>query len=148
MMPSSYFSVLLLSAIAGLSGQADAHVTPVSNCKAFPGSADWPSINTWSSLNKTLGGRLVQPTPPGAVCHKGQSSFNADECSSVAKAWTTDEFHAANPVSVMWDQYANYTCLPQSNTTCTSNGYPAYVVIASTPEHIQAGLEFGKFYFP
>lgn len=47
------------------------------NCKVIPGSPDWLSDYSWPALNRTLGGRLFKPTPPGAVCHPDQPTFNA-----------------------------------------------------------------------
>lgn len=42
----------------------------------------------------------------------------------------------------MWNQYNNDTCLPIPNTPCSGAGYPIYVVNASTPAHVQAGVRF------
>lgn len=36
-------------------------------CKAAPGSADWPTAQTWADFNQTLGGKLIKPLPPAAV---------------------------------------------------------------------------------
>lgn len=36
-------------------------------CKAAPGSADWPSAQTWAEFNQTVGGKLIKPLPPAAV---------------------------------------------------------------------------------
>ncbi|KAL7786986.1 FAD-binding domain-containing protein [Trichoderma ceciliae] len=113
-------------------------------CKAYPGTASWPSTNTWAALNRTLGGRLLQPPPPGAVCHQGQPTYNTSQCSMVAEEWKTYEFHAGNPISVMWDKFDNYTCLPEENAPCSPAGYPAYVVNASNAEHVKIGIDFAR----
>src|SRR3569833_166632 len=71
------------------------------SCKSVPGSASWPSVESWSRLNESTGGRLLRPTPPGAVCHPGQPTYDAAKCPGVTSAWRTHEFHQADPVSSM-----------------------------------------------
>ncbi|KAL7928879.1 FAD-binding domain-containing protein [Trichoderma chlorosporum] len=116
------------------------------SCKAYPGTSSWPSAHTWAALNQTLNGRLLPVIPPGAVCHPGQPTYNATQCPEIANEWTTYEFHAGNPVSVMWDKFDNFTCLPEANTPCSPAGYPAYVVNASTAEHVKLGIDFARKY--
>lgn len=53
------------------------------SCKAIPGSPDWPSGSSWSALNSSLSGRLLQLAPPGAVCHPDQPTYNAAICLTV-----------------------------------------------------------------
>ncbi|KAL7922893.1 hypothetical protein ACQKWADRAFT_326522 [Trichoderma austrokoningii] len=140
-------SYQLLFALSGLvSGLHTPRYSEIGTCKAHPGTASWPSASIWAALNHTLDGRLIQPTPPGAVCHPSEPTYNASECAVVAEEWKTYQFHTENPVSVMWDQYDNYTCLPEMNTPCSPAGYPAYVVNASTAEHIKIGIDFARKY--
>lgn len=40
-----------------------------SECRPFPGDANWPSQSQWTDLNQTLGGNLVRPEPPAQVCY-------------------------------------------------------------------------------
>ncbi|KAK5999244.1 VAO-type flavoprotein oxidase [Cladobotryum mycophilum] len=136
----------LLLPLACLAHLASAYCAPNqnSNCKAYPGSPDWPPSETWAQLNKTLGGRLLHPAPPGAVCHPGQPTYSPGQCPNVAKGWKVYEFHAENPISVMWDQFANYTCLPDKDAPCSGAGYPAFVVNASTAEHVKIGVDFAR----
>lgn len=82
--------------------------------------------------------------PPGAVCHPDQPTFNTSQCAEVAKEWKTYEFHVKSPISVMWDKYDNFTCLPEEDAPCSPAGYPAYVVNASNAEHVKIGIDFGK----
>lgn len=79
----------LLLALLGLASDAVALT-----CKAVPGSPEWPSPDVWSAFNDTLGGRLFNPTPPGAVCHPERKEFNADVCKTVTEAWSGSAFHA------------------------------------------------------
>ncbi|PHH78727.1 hypothetical protein CDD80_6362 [Ophiocordyceps camponoti-rufipedis] len=132
-----YLSLYLLSSITA----ADCSTT---NCKSFHGSRDWPSHSVWASLNGTLGGRLLAPLPPGAVCHAEQPSYNASACPERKKEWSRYEWHAEDPLSVMWDQFTHYSCLPDANAPCTARGYPTYVVNASTAEHVKTGIDFAR----
>ncbi|RGP69085.1 6-hydroxy-d-nicotine oxidase [Fusarium longipes] len=115
-----------------------------SSCKAYPGTSDWPSHKTWVRLNGTLNGHLLAPPPPGAVCHKEWPTYNSDICSNVADAWKTYDFHTENPISVIYDQYPNWTCLPDADYPCSDAGYPAYVINATKPEHVKIGVDFAR----
>ncbi|GKT42657.1 FAD-linked oxidoreductase patO [Colletotrichum spaethianum] len=117
---------------------------PEAPCRAYPGSADWPSAETWARLNESLGGRLLRPTPPGAVCHPGQPTYEEDRCAAVTAGWSSYELHVADPVSVMWTNFSNDTCLPDPADVCSSDGYPAFVVNATTPEHVKLGVDFAR----
>ncbi|KAM0254637.1 hypothetical protein ACHAQJ_006606 [Trichoderma viride] len=141
MLGSNLQLLLSLASIAG--GLCAPHPE---SCKAHPGTSSWPSASTWETLNRTLGGRLLHPPPPGAVCHPGQPTYNISQCSKVAEEWQTYEFHAGNPISVMWDKFDNYTCLPDENVPCSPAGYPAYVVNASCAEHVKIGIDFARKY--
>lgn len=72
-MLSSMLSSLSFLAFATLQG---CHAVSVSSlqeeepsrlCKAAPGSADWPTAQTWADFNQTVGGRLIKAVPPAAV---------------------------------------------------------------------------------
>lgn len=114
-------------------------------CKTYPGSPDWPAADAWSKLNDDLGGRLLQPPPPGAVCHPGQPTYDPRKCDAVRAGWVTYDFHLESPISVMWNNWSNDTCLPDAAYPCSPDGYPAYVVNASTAEHVKLGVDFGTY---
>ncbi|KAI1809726.1 FAD-binding domain-containing protein [Poronia punctata] len=120
------------------------HISPDDGCKAFPGTDSWPSRETWSRLNQTLGGKLLAPTPPAAACHKEQATFDLNLCASIGKEWTDDAFHTENPISSMWQQYNNDTCLPSQDTPCSPTGYPAYVVDARSASDVKKGIDFAR----
>lgn len=141
-----YATNQLLLWLSCLSGFALATSSPTNRCKAHPDTQSWPSAQEWSTLNKELGGRLITPTPPAAACHSGQAAFNETQCAIIQKAWKTQDWHTKDPVSVFWDHYTNDTCLPDPKMPCSSKGYPAYVVNASTPEHVKLGVDFGMSY--
>ena len=117
---------------------------PPEICKATPSSSSWPSHQKWNALNTALDGRLITPTPPGAVCHPDQPSYNTEQCTRISQAWTSYDFHVKDPVSVMWDNVANYTCLPNSKLPCSDQGYPAFVVNATTAKHVKLAVDFGE----
>lgn len=136
-------AVVVESAHLGHARQAD---TP--KCKAVPSSADWPSPDTWKALNKSIGGRLLQPTPLGAVCHPGHASYSAAQCPVVQAAWFAEPLHSEDPVSAYWSNWSRDTCLPDPRAPCSSAGYPVYVVNATTAEHVKAGVDFGLLTSP
>jgi hypothetical protein len=111
-------------------------------CKSIPGSPDWPSDQEWAALNQTLGRQLIKPTPPGAVCHPEQPTYNPAVCPTVQTEWSTFPFHHENPVSSAWNNFNNDTCVPDAQYTCSPLGYPAYVVNAMTAEHVAARVKF------
>src|SRR5271170_218707 len=114
------------------------------SCKATPGSPSWPSPSAWQSLNNSISGRLLQPSPPGAVCHPGQPTYNANTCASVQVEWLNTTFHADNPISVDYENWNNDSCLPSPQAPCSDAGYPIYVVNASTPQDVKAGVNFAR----
>jgi hypothetical protein len=125
-------------------GACPAH-EPKPQCKAVPGTADWPSQQAWDRLDAALGRRLVRPPPPGAVCHPGQPTYDLGRCGAVNASWGTYDFHAADPVSVMSGQYSHDSCLPDPAHPCSDAGYPALVVNATTAEHVKLAVDFCQF---
>ncbi|XXH02746.1 hypothetical protein Hte_009131 [Hypoxylon texense] len=114
-------------------------------CRAFPGSAGWPSDATWARFNQSTGGKLLRPVPPGAVCHPGQPTYDAGGCAAVLAGWATYDLHQDDPVSNMWQQYNNDTCLPGvPDGPCSGAGYPYFVVNATTAQDVKLGLDFGE----
>ncbi|KAF8855701.1 FAD-binding domain-containing protein [Acephala macrosclerotiorum] len=122
----------------------DLHPWSHANCKAAPGSANWPSDIQWAQLNTSLSGRLLAPTPPGAVCHPTQSSFNPIQCASVQTGWLTSAWHADNPVSTIENNWNNDTCIPLPTFPCSGEGYPVYVVNATCSEDVKKGVDFAR----
>lgn len=117
---------------------------PSASCKAIPGSQNWPSLASWAYLNESTGGRLLQPPPPGAVCHPGQPTYNATACPDVQAGWSTYDFHQRDPISTMWNQYNNDSCLPEPGYPCSGQGYPVFVLNATTPQHVRLGVRFAR----
>lgn len=113
-------------------------------CKSTPGTPDWPSAGQWASLNSSLSGRLLQPTPPAAVCHPNLSVYDDAACSYIQSQWPLQAFHSNNPISVDSNNWSNDTCLPSPLAPCTADGYPVYVVNASTAEDVKCAINFAR----
>jgi hypothetical protein len=114
-------------------------------CKAVPGTSSWPSDQAWTTLNNSVSGNLIASVPPGGVCHPGQPNYNNATCATVANLWTTSwAFHQDDPVSSAYNNWNNDTCLPSPDVPCSDLGYPVYVINATLPEHVQAGVNFAR----
>jgi hypothetical protein len=112
------------------------------HCKPLPGDSHWPSLQQWTDLNTTVGGKLISPPPSGAVCHPTwPEQFNNESCLALRKNWIQSDWHAQNPIT---SDYNDDTCLPypELGATCSRDGYPAYTVNASTHEHIACAVKF------
>lgn len=116
-------SFLLLVTILGLCSGAFTNALTTINgtaqCKTTPDSPDWPSLSMWNNLNESVAGRLLQPSPPGAVCHPGQPTYDADLCPAVQAGWLTYDWHSRDPVSTDWNNWNNDTCLPDASYPCS-----------------------------
>ncbi|RCI13363.1 hypothetical protein L249_0869 [Ophiocordyceps polyrhachis-furcata BCC 54312] len=132
----------LLALFLCLSTLATARPGP--HCKAFPGDSNWPSREAWNGLQGTLQGRLLSPAPPGAVCHGDKPTYDPAQCPNVQRLWTSFEFHAQNPLSVLWNMWTGFDCLPDPKAPCTGRGYPAYVVNASETAHVKLAVDFAR----
>jgi hypothetical protein len=113
-------------------------------CKAVPGTSSWPSLDKWKALNSSIDGRLLRPSPPGAVCHSDQPTYNTDACTVVTQGWTNIDFEATIPNSIAWDNWNNDSCLPYPGTPCSGEGYPVYVINATSKEDVKAGVDFAR----
>ncbi|KAK3991555.1 Tetrahydrocannabinolic acid synthase, partial [Cladorrhinum sp. PSN332] len=143
---ASLLAALTLFTAGGLCATipANAELPPAPKCKAIPGGDGWPSLETWASFNQSIDGRLIKPTPPGAVCHPGHAAYDSSKCQIVQTAWSGEPLHSNDPVSVMWNNWNNDTCLPDPRLSCSEAGYAVYVVNATTPEHVKAGIDFAR----
>lgn len=43
---------------------------------------------------------------------------------------------------MMWHQWIGMTKLPSSTASCSADGYPAYVITATSTADVQTGLNF------
>ena len=119
-------------------------IPPHPRCKALPKSPDWPNEAAWTALNSSLCGRLIKSVPPGAVCHPEQATYNAITCPAVQAGFLTSIWHSNDPVSSIVNNWNNDTCLPYPTVPCSGEGYPVYVVNASSKEDVKAGVDFAR----
>ncbi|VUC22524.1 unnamed protein product [Clonostachys rosea] len=143
--PASLLPGLLLFGGSLWNPAAASRSTP--DCKAFPGDRSWPSPSTWDDLDATLrgqGANLLIPRPPGAVCHADQPEHDLEACEEAKTRWATYDFHAEHPASMMWDTFTNETCMPDAARSCSRDGYPAYVVNATTADHVKTAIDFAR----
>ena len=146
MLQIAFFVLSLLSwaVVGAVLGHSPRARDAPSMCKITPGNEKWPSPEIWSAFNQSIGGRLIRPIPPGAVCHPEQTTYSALQCPAVQASWYTEVFHTEDPVSAYWDNWSRDTCLPDPRLSCSGAGYPVFVVNATSPEHVRAGIEFGE----
>ncbi|TLD37118.1 FAD-binding domain-containing protein [Venturia nashicola] len=119
-------------------------VPATGQCKVIPGSAQWPSEADWAGLSTAVQGRLLKPSPPASRCHQGQANYSPEGCAEVTENWKKSEFHANDPISSMWQNYNNYSCMPDAAGSCSGAGYPVYVVAAKTGSDVQAAVNFAR----
>lgn len=116
------------------------------SCKVYPGDADWPFDETWSALNQAVDGNLLKPHPRASVCYDGPY-YDAAECARISANWTNSYIHLEDPIEMFSPVYQGLTCSPPNiydSKGCTPGGFPMYVVNATTPRHVQAGVNFAR----
>lgn len=114
-------------------------------CKIGPGDPGWPSVEEWDKLNRTLGGALLKPVPPGSACYPGPY-YDAAKCDFLLKRASATRFYSDDPLTLFTDWPEGNTCVaslaPVGN--CTQGGYPVYVVNATTVKHIQVAVNYAR----
>ncbi|KAF3386909.1 putative FAD-linked oxidoreductase [Penicillium rolfsii] len=126
-------------------------------CKCAPTDSCWPSDAKWSSLNETVSGRLIKTIPPGSVCYQTEPDYNRTACDLLLKNWPNSEYHSSNPVTVSDPLWSNSSCTPIYPNGTSISGDPnagakgcslgylsAYVVNATSAQHVKATLHFVK----
>ena len=115
-------------------------------CKPHPHGQGWPKTAQWSSLNHTVGGRLLAPLPPAVVCDHDRPQYNEESCNLLASTWFQSNFHASDPISVDWPNWQGDGCLPSifgnASIKCDTKPFPAYVVAAEKKEDVAAAVKF------
>ncbi|ORY60056.1 uncharacterized protein BCR38DRAFT_350297 [Pseudomassariella vexata] len=117
-----------------------------SACRVFPGTEQWPADEAWTRLNNSLGGVLLKPAPPAAVCYPSSPSYNTAQCNYIVFNASTNRFYINDPLTVLTEWPEGSTCpatlTPKGN--CTQGGFPDYVVNATTVKHIQMAVNFAR----
>lgn len=83
-----------LASLFAFDDESDASTNPVAEgaCKAFPGDASWPSERTWKTLNKLIGGALIETVPIAASCYRNLGVYDAEKCAAVRNSWSSPYF--------------------------------------------------------
>ncbi|KAF1808507.1 FAD-binding domain-containing protein [Eremomyces bilateralis CBS 781.70] len=137
MLPTQVFQLFLFCIFSPLSSAAP-------QCKVLPGSQEWPSQTDWEDLNDKVEGNLLRPSAPAAPCHPDQSSYDPAECDRILAGWQDTDWHSNHPTSTMWQNYNDFSCMPNINASCSTAGYPIYVIAAKTAKHVKAGVDFAR----
>lgn len=115
------------------------------HCRCFPGDACWPTSAEWSSLNSTVGGRLIATIPIAAICHQSNlAHYDASACQALRDVWPIPETHLATSSSPMAPFFANASCDPFTapKGQCVIGAYVQYAVKAINVADYQATLAF------
>ncbi|KAH6616600.1 FAD/FMN-containing isoamyl alcohol oxidase-like protein MreA [Boeremia exigua] len=119
-----------------------------SRCKVYPGDAAWPSDEAWEQLNELTGNRLIsRPTPLAAVCYPAHPDYDAAQCATYSATWTQSYTHMNDPIEMMSPVAQGMTCTAPvifDSHNCTRGGFPAYVVNATEPKHVQLAVNFAR----
>lgn len=89
-------------------------------CKAYPDSSDWPIDSEWHQLNISLGGALLKPTPPAAVCYPGPQ-YDVNKCLYLFRNASMSRFYLDDPLTVLTQWPQGGTCYATQHPTgnCT-----------------------------
>ncbi|KAI1453920.1 FAD-binding domain-containing protein [Annulohypoxylon moriforme] len=111
-------------------------------CKYLPGDANWPSEDEWTTLNNTVGGRLIATIPLGSPCH--DPTYDEELCASLQDQWLYPSIHLQSSSSVMAPIFANQSCDPwqPQSKPCTLGNYVNYAVNVSNSDDVIAALKF------
>ncbi|KAI0011566.1 isoamyl alcohol oxidase [Xylariaceae sp. FL0662B] len=133
-MKSSIIAIVALSALNRVAAESE--------CRCFPGDSCWPSEQTWSSFNASVGGKLIRTVPLGNVCHDPQ--YDKVGCDALKSVWTDPITHIESSHSVMSALYANASCDPLAprEAECVIGTYVQYAVNASSADDISKTIEF------
>jgi len=114
------------------------------SCKVSLDDPSWPTSSKWASLNNSLAGQLLKPSPPGAVCHPSRPEYNAVTCQKLLQDWFIVDFYAGDPISSAWSNWNNDSCVPWNPAPCSGEGFPVYVINATRKEDVKKGVDFAR----
>lgn len=113
-------------------------------CRCVPSEPCWPSIEQWKALNATISGQLIKTLPIAHACH--DPTYDADMCELVKTKWSDPDWRTGIAESIFATSFVNDTCDPADprEEVCHVGGYPQYIINATSPSHVSAGLAFSK----
>ncbi|KAK3328391.1 hypothetical protein B0T19DRAFT_476000 [Cercophora scortea] len=117
-------------------------------CRYLPGDREWPSIQEWNKLNRTVGGRLIAGVPVGRTCYGPYA--NSVACAELQDTWGLVDNFLNDPVNVVSPYFENNTCdpfvSPEANalSLCQLGNLASYAINVSDASTVAAGLKFAK----
>ncbi|KAF9462839.1 isoamyl alcohol oxidase [Collybia nuda] len=138
-------ALFLSTSTSCLTFSGDTSTTSSTNtCKCFPGDECWPSRAEWSSLNATVGGRLIATVPLGTPCH--DPNYDEGVCKFLQDNWQFEGVHFDSSSSVMSPFFANQSCDPFQPVSrpCKPGNYVRFAINASGPADIRAAIDFSQ----
>ncbi|KAK8061163.1 FAD-binding domain-containing protein [Apiospora hydei] len=134
---------------AALATEVAAGVTPpdaTASCRVLPGDANWPTLQEWQDLNKTVGGRLTKTVPRESVCHDAPyNRYDAAACAELQKRFDFPTLARMDvPGEFMDMSFKNYSCdafAPRS-APCSLGNHASYVIEVRDAEDVKSALAF------
>ncbi|KAJ1305349.1 hypothetical protein OPQ81_000364 [Rhizoctonia solani] len=120
--------------LTGTLAKSHTHCTANQTC--------WPSPDTWSAFNSSVGGHLVAPRPPGWVCH--DPNYDEAACNDVKAGWNSTFWRTDQPgamMNIFWDSPGCSIDTPRS-TRCEQGFVPVYSVDARNENHVSEAVKF------
>jgi hypothetical protein len=77
--------VYLVQALPDVRRSGSSSTASKAQCRYVPGDLGWPGEADWNTLNRTVGGRLVEGLPLARICF--ENDYNAAACSSLRETW-------------------------------------------------------------
>ncbi|KAJ3171333.1 hypothetical protein HDU87_008359 [Geranomyces variabilis] len=126
-------------------------------CKCLSAdTACWPSVDTFSKLNTTVGGRLISIRPTAAICYPG-AEFNQQNC-DIARVNANNSFFAVEqPGTTMYSWFSGNSdgvnvCPIQpvtgaaydATTTCAQGSVSTIGVDARNASDVEATVKFAR----
>ncbi|KAH7099500.1 FAD/FMN-containing protein [Auriculariales sp. MPI-PUGE-AT-0066] len=120
-----------------------AHASPP---KCTFGQTCWPAPETWATFNASIGGRLVAPVPPAAVCHNDRQLYDAAACEVAKSNWTNSFWRASQPggyQDLLWENGSEQCFIDATqDAPCQQGLVPYLATAAQTTADIQASVKF------
>ncbi|KAF5875947.1 putative fad fmn-containing isoamyl alcohol oxidase protein [Botrytis fragariae] len=115
------------------------------SCRYLPGDLGWPSEDEWSSLNRTVDGRLIVGTPVAQSSCYGAAT-NSLECAVMQSTWPDLDPVLVNPVNVMSPYWVNNSCSPflTGDGSCSLGNQASYAINVSCVSDVTAGIKFAR----
>ncbi|KAI4267103.1 MAG: hypothetical protein L6R38_008405, partial [Xanthoria sp. 2 TBL-2021] len=112
-----------------------------------PTDSCWPSLAEWSSLNRTIAGKLIKNVQPAAACYPGPYQDDA-KCEYINSQWRRQDFQSSTPIGLSYPTEScpvlNLTAGQQPAQSCTLGDQPVYTVNAMDASDVSKGIKFAK----